>query len=88
MRETTENRPNGTMDGIDLIDWGAFDAEMAKLTRRGRLPYVRAWRWLRDSLVGLVCRARGHRWQGGEYWTDCGKEYWAVCRRCGEDRST
>ena len=76
-------------DGIDIdgivVDWD-------EVRRHARLPHVRAWRFLRYDVphffAALVCRTRGHRWEGGEYWTDCGKEYWAVCRRCGEDMST
>ena len=76
------------MDAIDLIRWDAVEEALAAQQKRARMPHVRAWRWLRYQLAALVCRYRGHRWEGGEYWTDCGKEYWAVCRRCGEDRST
>ena len=75
------------MSSIDDLSLPDFAALRVEWERHQRKPYVRMWRVLRDIpwyFRALVCRARGHRWEESEYWSDWGKESHATCRRCGK----
>lgn len=59
--------------------WPDAPFEVWEPTRRERVVM-----WIRYRIARLICRLRGHAMHGGKTWTDCGYEYWAECKRCGD----